>query len=212
MIECVTLSTNHCFAGNPICEQHRLRYESIIQRQQWDVPVIREMEYDSYDNPAAYYLIKRNASGRAVGSSRLYPTDRPYMLQQSFAHLVDKIPLPVNPSVWEGSRVFISTTLEPVERKRVMQEIVVGYLEFALAHEIKSIIGVMYPIYWKNIFIKSGWNVEWLGDVHKSAEGHKIVAGDLRVSPEVLNHVRQETGIAEAVLSFGTTERERFAA
>lgn len=203
MIECVTLSNNHLFYGNPIMEQHKLRYSSIIKRQSWDVPVVREMEYDSYDNPAAYYLVKRDNEGNAIGVSRLYPTDRPYMLQEAFPHLLNKCSAPSDAQIWEGSRFCVDSSLLPEERKRIIQELVVGYLEFAIEHQIKSIIGVMYPVYWKNIFIKSGWNVEWLGDVHKSEEGHKIIAGELLVSKKVLENVRNTTGIQERVLSYG---------
>lgn len=203
MLECVTLSTNHYFHGNPMLEQHRLRYESIIKRQGWDVPAIKDMEYDSYDNPAAYYLIKRNADGVAVASSRLYPTDRPYMLQQSFSHLVTEIDMPNTNQVWEGSRFCVAKNLPAEERKRVIQEIVIGYLEFGLLHNIKSIVGVMYPVYWNNIFVKSGWNVEWLGEIHKSDEGHKIVAGELKISEATLKNVRAITGIKTEVLNFG---------
>ncbi|HBR69678.1 MAG TPA: autoinducer synthase [Rhodospirillaceae bacterium] len=204
MIECATIENNHRFDGNPILAQHRLRYESIIQRQHWDVPCVRGMEYDSYDNPAAYYFVKRDGSGKALGVCRLYPTDRPYMIKEAFPYMVTKCDLPSDVSVWEGSRFCVDQTLEPSIRKRIIQELVVSYLEFSIENNIKSIIGIMYPVYWKNIFIKSGWNVEWLGDVHKSAEGHKIVAGDLRVSKEVLAHVRKITGIHEQVLDFGT--------
>lgn len=203
MIECVTLENSHHFSGNPICDQHKLRYASIIERQSWAVPTVRDMEYDAYDNPAAYYLVKRHQEGRALGSSRLYPTDRPYMLQEAFPHLVTQKALPQDRSVWEGSRFCIDAALPPFERKRIMHELVVGYLEFALNHGIKSIIGVMYPVYWKNIFIRSGWQVEWLGDVHKSAEGHKMIAGELRVSQAVLDHVRHITGISKGILTYG---------
>lgn len=203
MIDCVTLSTLHHFDGNPIHAQHVLRHESIIRRQNWDVPSIRGMEYDAYDNPASYYLVKRDAAGRAIGSSRLYPTDRPYMLKESFPHLADKEPLPASPRVWEGSRFCVDARLSPEQRQRIIQELVVGYLEFALAHEIESIIGVMFPVYWKNIFIKAGWNVAWLGEVHRSDEGHKIIAGDLRVAPAVLDAVRRSTGIRGPILQYG---------
>ena len=54
-IECVTLETCHHFPGNPIAEQHRLRYRCIIERQDWKVPHVRQLEYDQYDNPAATY-------------------------------------------------------------------------------------------------------------------------------------------------------------
>jgi N-acyl-L-homoserine lactone synthetase len=212
MIECVTLENCHLFEGNPLRDQHRLRYASIIERQQWNIPAVNRMEYDSYDNPASCYLVKRDEEGRAIGTSRLYPTDRPYMLQQAFPHMVTKIPLPQDKAVWEGSRFCVDASLPPEARKKIIQEIVVGYLEFALARNIKSIIGVMYPVYWKNIFIKSGWNVEWLGDVHKSTEGHKIIAGNLPVSPAVLQNVRAITGIHETVLCFGREHGKQIAA
>jgi len=213
MIECVTLENVHQFQGNPIYAQHRLRYSSIIERQQWHVPTVREMEYDQYDNPAAWYLVKRNKDGKAIGTSRLYPTDRPYMLQEVFPYLVTKTELPQDSTVWEGSRFCVDSSLPPDIRKSIIQEIVVGYLEFALDHNIRSIIGVMYPVYWRNIFIKSGWNVEWIGDVQKSEEGHKIIAGDLRVSRAVLDQVRKVTGIREKILSYGSkSEKDRVAA
>ena len=212
MIECVTLENNHLFSGNPIYEQHKLRYSSIIKRQSWDVPVIRGMEYDSYDNPSAYYLIRRDDSGKAIGVSRLYPTDRPYMLQQAFPHLVTRTDLPQESGVWEGSRFCIEASLPPAERKQIVHEIVVAYLEFALAYNISNIIGVMYPVYWKNIFIQSGGNVEWMGDIHRSEEGHKIIAGNLKVSQAVLDHVRNTTEIFNAVLNHGYVPSEKRAA
>ncbi len=108
MIDCVSISTNHLFAGNPIYEQRRLRHECIVQRQSWNVPTFRNMEYDQYDNPAACYLIWRDEAGRARGSSRLYPTDRPYMLQEIFPHLVSKTLMPKSYRVW-GAAASAST-------------------------------------------------------------------------------------------------------
>jgi acyl homoserine lactone synthase len=203
MLNCVSLSTNHFFAGNPIYEQHRLRYECIVQRQSWNVPTIRNMEYDQYDNPAAHYLIWRGKDGRAHGSSRLYPTDRPYMLEEIFPQLVSNIKLPKSTDIWEGSRFCVDANLSPKARKRIIQEIATGYLEFGLAHGVSNIIGVMHPAYYRTVFIANGWDVEWLGEVSKSEEGHKIVAGSLTVSEAVLKKVRETTGIYETVLNYG---------
>jgi acyl homoserine lactone synthase len=203
MIDCVSISTNHLFAGNPIYEQHRLRHECIVQRQSWKVPTIRNMEYDQYDNPAAYYLVWRDGAGKARGSSRLYPTDRPYMLEEVFPHLVTYVSVPKGPEVWEGSRFCVDAALEPNVRRRIIQEIIIGYLEFGLAHGIARIVGVMCPVYCRNIFVRNGWDVEWLGDVCRSEEGYRIVAGSLVVSKPVLQKVRQKTGIWENVLNFG---------
>ena len=203
MIDCVSISTNHLFAGNPIYEQHRLRHECIVQRQSWNVPTIRNMEYDQYDNPAAHYLVWRDRAGKAQGSSRLFPTDRPYMLEEVFPHLVSKTPIPKSHRVWEGSRFCIDSGLQPETRKRIMQEMVVGYLEFGLDQGISHFVGVMYPAYWRNIFISNGWDVEFLGEPHKSEEGHKIIAGRGIVSRATLEKVRLKTGIRESVLYYG---------
>lgn len=206
MIDCVTLSTVHQFDGNPLYEHHRLRYRSIIERQGWNVPTVRDMEYDQYDNPAAYYLVWRDAAGVARGTSRLYPTDRPYMLQEVFAGLVTRAPLPASPSVWEGSRFCVDASLPPAERKRIIQELVVGYLEFAQAFGVREIVGVMYPIYWRNIFVQAGWDVTWIGEPQKSEEGHTIVAGSLPIAQSTLATVRHRTGFNAPVLSFGRAD------
>lgn len=203
MLEAVTLSTNHLFSGNPLLEQHRLRFRSIVVRQGWDVPSVEDMEYDSYDNPAAHYLIKRNRNGQAIGVSRLYPTDRPYMLQEAFPYLVTHMAMPKSKTVWEGSRFCIEKSLSPEERRRVIQEIVIGYLEFGLALGIRKILGVMYPAYWRSTFLQAGWDVEWMGPEQRSSEGHKIIAGWANVSAEALQRVREKTGIYEPILSFG---------
>jgi len=212
MIDCVSISTCHLFPNNPLCGQHRLRYNSIIERQGWNVPYVDGMEYDQYDNPAAHYLVWNDDQGRARGSSRLYPTDRPYMLQEIFPHLVSKIDLPRSHTVWEGSRFCVDPTLPVERRKRIMQEIILGYLEFGLSRNITAIIGVMFPVYWRNIFVKNGWDVEWMGEPSKSEEGHKIISGWLPVSEAVLNNVRDKTGIHEPVLSYGTDTLTRQAA
>ena len=212
MIECVCLKNNHQFGGNPLYSQHQLRYKSIIERQKWGVPTIEDAEYDTYDNPAAYYLVKRDGLGTALGVSRLYPTDRPYMLKESFSCMVTDMDMPSSFSVWEGSRFCIEKNLEPNLRKRIIQEIVVGYLEFALERNISSIIGVMFPAYWRGVFSNSGWDVEWMGDIHKSTEGHKIRAGCLNVSQEVLSNVRKITGIDYPILNNGLDKLRKKAA
>ncbi len=203
MIECVTIENCHNFSGNPLSAQHKLRYESIIKRYNWDVPYVRDMEYDSYDNPVANYLVKRDYSGNAIGVSRLYPTTYPYMIEEHFPHLITKTSIPKDYKTWETTRFCVDSKLPAEQRKKILHELVVGHLEFALEMQIENIIAMTYPVFWKNIFINSGWNVEWLGDVHKSDEGFKIVAGKLKVSKQILKHVRKVTGIKTPVLNFG---------
>ena len=204
MIDCVSIDNVHKFNGNPLASQHQLRYRSIIQRQKWDVPVVKDMEYDSYDNPATTYLIWRDDEGIARGVSRLYPTDRPYMLQEVFSHLVTE-DLPSDPKIWEGSRFCVDETLPPETRRQIIQEIVLAYLEFGLDQGIERYIGLMYPIYWRNIFTKAGWDIDFMGPEIRLEEdyGHAVRAGGVRVSQENLLKVREKTGIHHAVLSYG---------
>jgi len=134
------------------------------------------------------------------------------MLGEFFPHLVTNMDMPSSPTVWEGSRFCIEKNLAPEQRKKIIQEIVVGYLEFALERKISSIIGVMLPAYWRGVFSNSGWDVEWMGDIHKSEEGHKIRAGCLNVSQETLSNVRKITGIDYSVLYNGSDKLRRIAA
>ncbi len=212
MLDCVSISTSHLFSGNPIYEQHRLRHECIVRRQSWNIPTIRNMEYDRYDNPAAYYLVWQDGAGKARGSSRLYPTDWPYMREEVFPHLVTRIPAPKSSAVWEGSRFCVDASLTPQMRQSIIQEFIIGYLEFGLACGVTNIVGVMFPAYRRNIFVRNGWDVEWIGEISKSAEGHKIIAGSLTVSEEVLRKVRERTVIYKAILNYDEETRMLLAA
>lgn len=204
MIECVTLDTNHQFTGNPIAAQHRLRYRSVISRQKWEVPTIRDLEYDGYDNPATTYLVYRSDDGEALGVCRLYPTDRAYMLEQVFSHLVSDITLPHSQKVWEASRFCVDERATPELRRRIIREIVLGYIEYGLDQGIDRYIGIMYPAYWRNIFTKSGWDIDWIGAETRLDSGHAIRAGWVKVSRETLANVRRTTGIHERVISYGS--------
>ena len=203
MIEFVTLETAHLFPENPLAAQHRLRYRSIILRQGWDVPFINEMEFDQYDNPAAKYLVYRDENRKAIGVSRFYPTTMPYMLEQCFANFVTERPIPKSPEVWEGSRFCIDHNLSPEIRKKIARELAVGYLETALANNVEAIVGLMYPAYWRSLFISAGWDIEFMGEVMELSDGNKARSAWLPVSQEVMKKVRDVTGIHNQVVNFG---------
>jgi acyl homoserine lactone synthase len=202
-IECVKLATNHMFAGNPIADQHRLRYKLIIQRQKWDLPHVEGMEYDQYDNPASIYLIWRDDNSEVRAVSRLYPTDRPFMLKEHFANTVTYREIPSGQHVLEGSRFCIDNSLDSKLRRQAANEIILAYLEYGLSVGITQIIGIMYPAYWTNLFSKYGWQPEWLGENFLTSEGTKSRPAILPVSADVLNRVRSAIGIHSSVINYG---------
>lgn len=199
MIECINIRNNHLFLNNPLASQHELRFKSIVIRQGWDVPYYKNLEYDTYDNPATTYLVWRDYNKVVRGVSRLYPTDRPYMLQEVFSHLVNNTILPTSEHVWEGSRFCVDESLPPEIRAQIIKELVVSYLEFGLDNQIESYVGLMYPAYWRNIFTKSGWDINWLGDAEKLEDGKRVRAGKVMVNQETLQKVRETTGIFQNV-------------
>ncbi len=207
-VECVTLATNHLFAGNALAAQHRLRYQAIIKRQGWDVPEYEEMEYDQYDNPASTYLIWRDHNLEARGVTRLYPTDRSFMLTENLSEFVDS-DMPTGTYVMEGSRFCIDHRLDTQTRKRIANELVLAYLEYGLAHGISHIVGLMYPAYWKGLFYKNNWKPFWLGEPQKTDEGHVARAGYVIISEENRQLVRQATGINHNIMNYGDTIYER---
>ena len=212
MVDFVTLSNITHFSGNPIIEQHDLRYRSVIQRQNWKVPYYKGLEFDEYDNPAAKYLVYRNENGKALACSRFYPTHLPYMLEEKFSRYIKNIDVPKDEHIWEGSRLCVDHTLPALQRKEIIHYIVVSYLEMALFFNVKAIIGLMYPACWQSVFIKSGWEIKFIGDVLKLEDGHKAQAAWLPVSQEILNEVRKTTGIINRVTNFGESNVSKKAA
>jgi acyl homoserine lactone synthase len=212
MIEFVTVENMNQFSGNPLADQHRLRYRSIIERQKWDVPNYCQMEFDQYDNPAAKYLVYRDEKYIARGVSRFYPTTLPYMLEQLFSKFVTEREIPKHPRVWEGSRFCIDQTLPPQARKRIAGEIVVGYLEAGLRYGIEGIVGLMYPAYWRSLFTSAGWEIKYLGETALLDDGNKARAAWLPVSESTLARVRKTTGIHETIVTFGDVDVEVLAA
>jgi len=200
VLHCVTIDTVHHFAGNLIAAQARLRHVSVVQRQAWDMPTIRGLEFDQYDNLASIYLVWTDKRGIAHGVSRLYPTTFPYMLEQVFSHLVTKRPLPKSEASYECSRFCINKDLPKEQRKRIAAEIVLGYLEYGLSQNIKEIVGVMLPVYWRNLLEANGWPITALGPITRLPDGHKVMAGSGTISGEILANVRRVTGIKSSVL------------
>lgn len=201
MLVAVNLHNLHTYSNNPILAQHALRYRAIIERQEWEVPHYKQLEYDQYDNPAATYLVKLGADGSALGVSRLYPTDRPYMLKDVFAYLSDN-PLPSSPTVMEGSRFCVEASLPADIRRQVAMELIIGYLEYGLAKGVEQYVGVMLPIYWSRLFVKPGWGVEYLGESRKLPNGQSVRAGRVMVSHDALERVRDFAAIHQGLLHF----------
>lgn len=196
----ISVENSHKY-GTAMLDMLRLRYREFKQRQDYDIPTFKNMEYDHYDNPATVYVIWRDAAGCVRGCSRMAPTDREYMIQDLWPDMVTEILMPQGGGIWESSRFCIDSTLDAELRRRIKLEILQAKIEYALKVNIKGMVGVMSPLIWRAVFINSGWPVDHIGPVRQLASGEKIVAGWIHVHPNILNNLKQKTGIQYSLLS-----------
>jgi len=200
MIYAVTYENVHLY-GSILPELHRLRYESFIQRQNYNVPSYKDMKYDNYDTPATVYLVWRGEDRKVHGLSRLAPTDRAYMIKDLWPHIVNKIPLPHSQRVWESTRFCVRNSLDKKLKKRIVAELICSGLEYSLQNGISSHIGVMPPLLWKVVFTNSGWPIEYIGDIARLDDGSKVVAARMPVNNENLHNVYAINGFTKPILS-----------
>ena len=199
MIYCVNHKTVHCF-GKAFISQFHLRYQSLVDAQYWNLSRFQGMEYDQYDTPAATYLVWQDSEGVARGSVRLVPTDRPYMIKEIWPDLIENSPLPQSLSVWEATRFCIDRSLPYEQRQRIKHELVLAFVEFGLKNDIREMVGTMPPKLWDSVFVKSGWDITYLGKEKDIGKDGIIIAGLMPISLEVLEKVRKTTGIQHPVL------------
>lgn len=82
----------------------RYRHRVFIETLGWDLPTSASLELDQFDRADTIYLAAREEDGRLVGTARLLPTDRPYLLGEVFPQLMGDAQPPRRSDVWELSR------------------------------------------------------------------------------------------------------------
>ena len=209
MIDCVTIATAHCFSGNLIAAQHRLRYQEVIAKEDWNnIYVADKMEFDRYDNVATEYFIARNAEGDVLGVCRSYPTTIPYMLADVFPFLASE-KLPSSHKVHEASRLVLDRSLLSKEARRpVVDELIVAYMERGMQRKIDAYVGFMLPRIWASTFIRAGWDVEWLGpETALPGTSDVVQAALMPVNARMNDKIREATGLGNPVLNYGSDSK-----
>lgn len=197
---CVISIENTYEYGDVMPQMLRLRYREFKERQDYDIPTFKYMEYDTYDTPATVYVVWRDDDGIVHGCSRMAPTDRAYMIEDLWPDMVTSMPLPSQADIWESSRFCIDSGLPAAMRQRIKLEILQAKIEYALTAGIKGMIGVMPPLIWRAVFVNSGWPVNHIGPVTALESGEKVVASWMHVNQEILQNIRKKTGMHHSLL------------
>lgn len=82
----------------------RYRYKVFVQMLGWKLATQGGLELDQFDRADTIYIVARNDDGQVIGSARLLPTTRPYLLSEIFPQLLGGARLPCSAKVWELSR------------------------------------------------------------------------------------------------------------
>ncbi len=82
----------------------RYRYRVFVEHLGWRLHAAGPFELDEFDRRDTAYIAAIDAEGAVVGTARLLPTDRPYLLSEVFPQLMGDAPPPRSAAVWEVSR------------------------------------------------------------------------------------------------------------
>jgi N-acyl-L-homoserine lactone synthetase len=136
----------------------KARKKIFIDRLHWTLPEAEGMEFDQYDTPLSRWIVVHEF-GEILAGIRLTPTTArcgvySYMLRDAQKGMLDSIPTdvlyfvaPVNPRIWEASRVFVSNAV-PAHRRLAIQSVLVEQLtKTARQHGATHVIGIV-PSIW----------------------------------------------------------------
>jgi len=198
MIEAITFDTAHLL-GDVLPSMLRLRHRVFVDRQGYQVPTFKNMEWDQFDTPAAVYLVWRDETMAVRAVARLIPTTFPYMIKEIWPDLVDEQELACRPDVWELSRLGIDRGISNSVRRRILGEMTCACAEFAALNGIRSYLLVSHPYLIKTGIIDAGWQTDLLCDPRQI--GHfPVIAAKIHMTIDGCRKARQHYGIPGTVL------------
>ncbi len=121
--------------GQLFANLFRARHRTFIQNAKWDLSEANGMEFDQYDTAASRWVAV-HSRGEVLAGVRLTPTTHrcgvySYMIRDAQLGLLDTIPenllnfkAPVDPNIWEASRVFVSDLVPASDRLRVQMQLI----------------------------------------------------------------------------------------
>ncbi len=159
----------------------RARRQSFIVQKSWDLPESLGMEYDQYDTPASRWIAVHE-HGEILGGMRLTPTTArcgiySYMIRDAQRGLLDTIPdnllydeAPVDPQIWESTRVFVERHAPMSIRRRIHAMMVDEMLKAARGGGANRIIA-MTAGNWQRWYGRCGLSAKAVGPMLTMDDG-----------------------------------------
>lgn len=162
--------------GELFANLFRARRESFIVQKNWDLPQADGMEFDQYDTPQSRWIAVHDA-GQVLGGFRLTPTTArcgmySYMIRDAQNGMLGgSIPqdllyetAPVDPQVWECTRVFVTHSTPMAIRRKVhfsMVDAMTGAARELGATRLIALTGATWPRW----YARCGLEAEAIGPV-----------------------------------------------
>lgn len=151
----------------------RVRRESFIVQRKWDLPETDGMEFDQYDTPQSRWIAVHHL-GEVLAGIRMTPTTAKcgiytYMIRDAQLGLLESIPsdllfeeAPVDPHVWETSRVFIAHHVPAKLRLRVQAQLMEQMVRTARDEGATQLLGLC-PRAWMRWMRRLGYQTFHVG-------------------------------------------------
>jgi N-acyl-L-homoserine lactone synthetase len=101
--------------------------------------------------------------------------------------------------------VLDRSLLTKEERRPIVDQLIVAYMERGMHRNIDAYVGFMLPRIWSSTFLRAGWDIEWLGpEITLPGTTDIVRAGLMPVSERMNDKIRDATGIKTPVLNYGS--------
>ena len=140
--------------GELFANMFRARHRTFIVQNHWNLPEANGVEFDQYDTPASRWVVVHQL-GEVLAGVRLTPTIHrcgiySYMIRDAQNGLLETIPphllfepAPVDPQVWESSRVFVAEEVPANQRLMVQMQLIHEMVISARALGATSVLGMI---------------------------------------------------------------------
>lgn len=158
------------------------RKSVFVDLLKWDVPVLEgRLEVDQFDDEHAVYLVLTDRAGEHLGSARLLPTCRPYILGSLYASLCEDQP-PSDPSIFEITRFCLDRSLAARDRRLVRDALVAALADYALDNGIQGYCALA-EMGWYQQILAFGWRCRPLG-LPAEFQGRMLAAMKIEIDRE----------------------------
>lgn len=172
----------------------RARRNSFILRNNWRLPEAEGMEFDQYDTPASRWIAVHE-NGEVLAGVRLTPTTArvgmyTYMIRDAQKGMLESIPsdlmdfeAPVDPKIWEASRIFVSNAVPAKLRKKVQGDLMYEMIRTARSLGAQKIIA-FGPAVWPRWIGRLGLRARPAGPVME-LDGVKVQVAVMDLDPRL---------------------------